>query len=128
MDETKGYGWVLFAAIMLFVAGTMAIINGSIAIWNGAAIDNLGADYVASNLSTWGWAALIMGILGVVAGFSVLRGGLYGIWFAVVVAALNMIVQLFWIPIVPFWALTIMLIDVLVIYNLVVYGRNFKTE
>jgi len=35
-------------------------------------------------------------------------------------------VQLFWIPIVPFWAITIIVIDILVIYTLAVYGRNFQ--
>ena len=30
--------------------------------------------------------------------------------------------QLTWIPIVPFWALFIMFLDILVIYGLAVYG------
>ena len=126
MDENKGAGWIVFAWIMLLIMGTMAIINGIIALTNGKAIDRMDPNYVVSNLTTWGWFALIMGILAIIAAFSVIRGGLFGIWFAIIIAGISMIVQLFWIPIVPFWALTIIVIDILVIYNLAVYGRNFK--
>jgi hypothetical protein len=126
MDENKGAGWIVFAWIMLLIMGTMAIINGIIALSNGAFFKAYGSAYITSNLTTWGWFALIMGILGIIAAFSVIRGGLFGIWFAIIIAGISMIVQLFWIPIVPFWALTIIVIDILVIYNLAVYGRNFK--
>lgn len=126
MDENKGAGWVVFAWIMLLIMGTMAVINGLIAITNGKAIDRMDANYVVSDLKTWGWIALILGVLAIIAAFSVIKGGLFGIWFAIIIAAISMIVQIFWIPIVPFWALTIIVIDILVIYNLAVYGRNFK--
>jgi hypothetical protein len=126
MGENKGAGWVVFAWIMLLIMGTMAIINGLIAITNGKAIDRMDANYVVSDLKTWGWIALILGVLAIIAAFSVIKGGLFGIWFAIIIAAVSMIVQIFWIPIVPFWALTIIVIDILVIYNLAVYGRNFK--
>lgn len=126
MDENKGAGWVVFAWIMLLIMGTMAVINGLIAITNGKAIDRMDANYVVSDLKTWGWIALILGVLAIIAAFSVIKGGLFGIWFAIIIAGISMIVQIFWIPIVPFWALTIIVIDILVIYNLAVYGRNFK--
>ena len=126
MENNKGAGWIVFAWIMLLIMGTMAIINGIVALTNSTFFHDVGAHYVGSNLTTWGWFALIMGVLGIAAAFSVIRGGLFGIWFAIFIAALSMIVQLFWIPIVPFWALTIIVIDILVIYNLAVYGRNFR--
>ena len=101
-------------------------INGFIALYNADAIEELGGVYVVGNLTTWGWIAIILGALGIAAAFSVIRGGTFGIWFGILAASVQMIVQLFWIPIVPFWALTIIVLDVLVIYNLAVYGKDFR--
>ena len=118
----QGAGWILFAWLMLFVAGVMSIIDGIVALTRSSFFEDYGAKYVASDLTTWGWAALIMGILMVVAAFSVMRGGSFGRWFGIIIAGVGVIVQLSWIPIVPFWALFIMLLDILVIYGLAVYG------
>ncbi|MEE4276042.1 MAG: hypothetical protein V2J16_09290 [Thermoleophilia bacterium] len=126
MDEGKGAGWIVFAWIMLLIQGTMAIINGFIALYDANVIEELGGVYVAGDLTTWGWIAIVLGVLGIAAAFSVIKGGTFGIWFAILVASVSMIVQLFWIPIVPFWALTIIVIDILVIYNLAVYGKDFQ--
>jgi hypothetical protein len=123
-----GEGWLLYSWIMLFIAGMFAIINGVVAIANANFFTAYGAQYVWTNLSAWGWFALIMGILAVVAAFSVMRGGEYGRWFGIVVAGIQLLVQIFWIPIVPFWALTVMLLDILVIYGLAVYGGKQGRE
>ena len=120
----KGDGWILYAWLMLLVAGIMGIIDGIIALSQSSFFTDYGAHYIAGNLTTWGWVALIMGILAVVAAFSVIRGGVFGQWFGITVACVSVIVQLTWIPIVPFWALFIMLLDILVIYGLAVYGGN----
>ena len=39
-------------------------------------------------------------------------------------AIVSLIVWLSWIPIYPFWALTVMVLDVLVIWALAVYGGD----
>ncbi len=118
----EGEGWIVYAWIMLIVAGSFAIIDGIVAIANSSFFTRYGAHYVYTNLSAWGWFELIMGIIAVAAAFSVMRGGEWGRWFGIIVASIQLLVQIFWIPIVPFWALTIIVLDMLVIYGLAVYG------
>ena len=118
----QGEGWILFAWLMLLVAGIMGVINGIIALSQSSFFHDYGAHYVASNLTTWGWVAIIMGIVTILAGASVWRGGQWGRWFGIIIAGIGVLVQLTWIPIVPFWALFIMFLDILVIYGLAVYG------
>lgn len=118
----EGEGWITFAWIMLIVAGTFAIIDGIIAISRSSFFTATGAHYVISNLNAWGWFQLIIGILAVLAAYSVIRGGAFGRWSGIILAGIQLLVQIGWIPITPFWALTIIVLDMLVIYALAVYG------
>ena len=43
-----------------------------------------------------------------------------------IVAALSLMANFMLIPLYPFWALTIMVVDALVIYALVVHGREVR--
>jgi hypothetical protein len=119
---SSGEGWIVYSWIMLLVAGTLAIIEGIVALSRSSFFTATGAHYVVSSLNTWGWVQLVVGIVAVLAGLSVVRGGAFGRWAGITVAAVSIVVQLFWVPIVPFWALTILFLDSLVIYGLAVYG------
>lgn len=118
----KGEGWVLFAWMMLLIAGVIGVIDGIVALSRSTFFDEVGAHYIASDVSLWGWIALIVGIVTICAAASVWRGGSFGRWAGILIAGINVLVQLAWIPIVPFWALFVMFLDVLVIYGLAVYG------
>ena len=80
MDETaRGTGWLLFAGIMLIVAGTLNII------WGIAAVDNAnffveGERYIFEDLNTMGWIVLVIGVIQVLAAFSIWAGGEFGRW------------------------------------------------
>ena len=120
--EDRGEGWILYSCIVLLVAGGLAILEGIVALSRSSFFTATGAHYVVSSLSTWGWVELIVGIVAVLAGLSVIRGGAFGRWAGILLAATSIFAQMFWVPIVPFWALTIMFLDALVIYGLAVYG------
>jgi hypothetical protein len=116
-----GYGLVLFAAILLFVLGCFNMIQGIAAIANSH-VFTPHAHYVFGNLTTWGWVTAILGALQFVAAAGVLAANQLFRWFAVVVIGLNTIDQMFFIPAYPFWALTIIAIDVVALYGLVAHG------
>ena len=118
----KGLGWIMFAWIMLLTAGVMNIINGIVALGNTSFWTDYGAVYVYGDLRTWGWILLIWGIVLCFAAASVWRGGGFGRWIGIFAAAINMFLQMLFIPAYPFWALFVMVLDVLVIYGLTVYG------
>ena len=123
----RGEGWILFSWIVLVVAGGLAILEGIVALSRASFFASVSSHYVASSLRTWGWVELIMGIVAVAAGIGVYRGGAFGRWAGIIVAAASMFAQMFWVPIVPIWALSVILVDVAVIYGLTVYGGSRAT-
>ena len=119
--QAAGAGWVLFAALMLGCAGALNIIDGIIALTNSKFFVG-DAEYVFSDLRTWGWIVLGFGIVQAVAALALVNRNQPARWFAIAVAAVNAVVQLTWIQAYPFWSLTVFALDILVIYGLAVYG------
>ena len=116
-----GRGWVVFAGVMILIAGVMNVIYGI------AAIDNSSfyigdARYVLSDLSTLGWIVLVVGTAQVFAAIGIWRGGQIGRWVGVVSAGANAILQLLFIASYPWLSLALLAMDVLVIYGLVAHG------
>ncbi len=124
----KGLGWIMFAWVMLLTAGIMNIIDGVVALGQTKFWTDYGAVYVYGDLRTWGWIVLIWGIVLCFAAASVWRGGGFGRWLGIFAAAINLFLQMFFLPAYPFWALTIMALDVLVIYGLTVYGGSAQED
>jgi hypothetical protein len=119
--DVTGGGWITFAAVMLGLGGTFAILEGILAIANSR-IYTAHQTFVFSNLNTWGWIVLILGISMVLAAFSLFGGSELARWFGVTVAGINAIGQLYYIPAYPFWSLAMFTVDLLIIYGLVAYG------
>jgi hypothetical protein len=119
--DRPGIGWVTFAAVMLGLSGLWNFIEGIAAISN-AHVYVANANYVFSDLNTWGWIVLVLGALQGFAAFAVLTGSEIGRWFGVAVAGVNAIGQLMFLPAYPLWALAMFSVDMLIIYGLAVYG------
>ena len=120
-DEPSGQGWVLFAAIMLGLVGMWNFFEGIAAI-AGAHVYVANANYVFSDLNTWGWLMTIIGVVTVIAAMTVLSGSEWARWFGIAVAGVNSIGQLMFIPAYPVWGLLMFAVDILVIYGLAAYG------
>jgi hypothetical protein len=121
-----GGGWILFAGIMLMLVGALNII------WGGAAIGNSSffaddARYILSDLNTWGWVTLILGVVQILAAFSIWHGNSFGRWFGIVTAGLSSIAALMSIPAYPLWSLAIFAVSILVIYGLATYGGQHRS-
>jgi hypothetical protein len=119
--EPEGYGWLLFAGIVLVIVAVLNMIYGIAAI-DGANFFVGGADFVISDLETWGWVTLIIGVVQLIAALSIWRGGQFGRWFGIGTAGLSSIAALLSIPAYPFWSLAIFAVDMLIIYGLAAYG------
>lgn len=122
-DEERGFGWLLFAATMLGLAGVLSVIDGIVAL-SRSRFYTPNSSYVFTDLRTWGWITLIVGVLLIIAAMGVFSGSGFARWFGIFMAGLNAI-ALFGSPTAtnyPYWALIIFALDVLVIYALAVYG------
>jgi hypothetical protein len=121
--EGRGLGLVMFAAIVLLVLGFFNMIYGIAAIANSH-VFTANAHYVIGDLRAWGWITLILSVLQLVAAAGILAGNQLARWFAVAVVGLNAIDMMFFIPAYPFWALTIIAVDVVALYGLCAYGSR----
>ena len=120
-DEARGQGWIVFASVMLAIAGIWNVIDGLLAVGDSKVYGAVNT-YVFSDLRTWGWIVMGLGLLQILAAFGVLSGSEAARWFGIAAAGLNAIGQLGFMPVYPFWALTMFALDVMIIYALAVYG------
>ena len=125
--EGRGLGLVMFAAIVLLVLGFFNMIYGIAAIANSH-VFTANAHYVIGDLRAWGWITLIISVLQLVAAAGILAGNQLARWFAVAVVGLNAIDMMFFIPAYPFWALTIIAMDVVALYGLCAYASRQNLE
>jgi ABC-type transport system involved in multi-copper enzyme maturation permease subunit len=119
--EPQGLGWVAFSAIMLAVVGVWGIIEGILAI-SSSKVFVASATFVFSGLNTWGWIVLLLGVLCVVAAFSLMTGSEVARWFGITVAGVNAIGQLMFVDAYPWWAMAMFAVDILIIYGLAAYA------
>ena len=123
MDETRGVGRAIFAAVLLMVGGVLNIFWGIAAIGNSHFFVH-NQKYVFSNLKGWGWITLILGILEILASISLFGGGSYGRYFGVVVGSLAAIGALLSIPAYPLWSIAIFALSLWIVHGLLVFGDS----
>ena len=115
--EDRVTGWWVFAGTLLLIAGVLNVIWGIAAIGD-AKFFIANQKYIISSLHTWGWVTLILGVIELIAGFSLFSGGGFGRWVGMFAAALASISALLSIPAYPFWSLCIFALAIIVLYEL----------
>jgi hypothetical protein len=126
MDDVRGAGWLMFAGIMIFLVAVLNVIYGIAAI-DGSKFFIEDEKFILSDLNTWGWIVLVIGVLQLVAAFSIWAGGEYGRWIGVITAGVSAIGALLALPGYPFWSLAVFALDILIIYGLTTYGGRQTT-
>lgn len=117
-EERVLSGWWVFAGVLLIVAGVLNIVYGIAAI-DDARFFTAHGEFMISNLHTWGWVLLIVGVVELVAAFSLFAAGEFGRWFGVLVGSLNAIGALLAIPAYPLWSLAIFALSIIIVYKLI---------
>ena len=126
-EMTGWVGWSFFAAVVLILVGAMDIITGFIALFDDNYVVATGrGGLFVFDATGWGFTVLIIGAALVLAGFSILKGSLYGRVIGVIAAGLSAIAHISTMRVYPIWSLTIIAICVLVIYALTVHGDELK--
>ena len=119
----RGEGWIMFAAIVLAIAGIMRIFD---AIWalrdHGVLPEISRAAIFGHSLKTYGWVCLAAATVLILCAFLVLSGSQVGRWVGIVADAIGRISAIWWMPFYPIWSLTYIAMGVLVIYALAAYG------
>ncbi len=119
--STKGMlssGVTGFAAIMLMAVGCFQILQGIAAIANDELFVT-GGDYLFSfDTTAWGWFHLVLGLLGVGIGIAILTRTTVGLMAGIALAFVNLVAEFAFLPHYPFWALTLIGFNVVVIWAL----------
>ncbi len=125
----RNAGWVRFASLVLALIGVFQIVTGLSALTRRETFlvpeDRLllEVDYAA-----WGWLYLVLGAVALAAAVGVHRrlpwARIVGICLAVLSAASN----LAFLPVRPFTAATIIILNVLAIYGITVHGDRTGTH
>jgi hypothetical protein len=123
-------GWKMFAGIMLLVVGFLNAFDGLVAITQANYIrrNTGGVLPITNNVKTWGWIALIIGVIIILAAFGVLSGATWARIVGIFVASVNLVFQFAYLGHYPFWSFTVIVIDILIIYGLAAHGGREYEE
>ncbi len=122
-DRTDGEGWLLFAGVVLMVAGVMRFFD---AIWawtyNGALPNNLQQALLGHSLTTYGWVWLFIAIILFGSGAAVMVRSQFARWIGIIAGGIGAVSAIWWMPYYPVWSLVYIFIGILVIYALAAHG------
>ena len=103
---------------MLLIVGTLNVIYGLAGIINDEVVKNTGQGVLILDFTVWGVALLILGSIQVLTGYGLFGGATWARGFGIVFASISAIAQIGVFSAFPLLSMTIVLLDVLVIYYL----------
>lgn len=127
-DRPSGWaGWVVFSGVMLLMLGSFQIVQGLVALLDdGFYLVRSDGLVVDVDFDTWGWVHIVIGALGVLIGLGLLTGNLAARVAGVCIAFVSALVNLAFITAYPIWSVIVIVLDVIVIFAIVVHGRELK--
>lgn len=121
-------GWITFAGVLMIVDGIFEILSGLVALFKPSLYVTTANQLLVLNYNQWGWTHLIIGAFLIISSYALLTGRLWGRIVAITLATLNAIANFAFISAYPFWSITMIVLDVLIIYGVATYGREQQTE
>lgn len=119
---TAWTGWIAFAGWMMLLIAGIDFFEGLIAVIRDQYYVLTPSQIIVFDLTTWGWIMMIWGVILGMAGFGLLSRASWARWFTIVACSLNVLLQLGFVGSsqYPLWALTVLTLNVVVIYALIV--------
>jgi hypothetical protein len=120
----RGHGRVVFAGMLLLIAGTINILYGIGALDDANVFVN-DDRFILTNLNTLGWVLLVLGLIQLTGGFSLIAGHAYGRVLGIFAGSLGAIGALLSIGgAYPWWSLAVFALCVYVIHGIMVFGEE----
>ena len=129
-DERTGWaGWVVFGGVMLIMMGAFQVTMGLVALFNDGfyAVRSDGL-VVNVDYNTWGWIHIVIGLVGVLVGVGLMAGNMAARIAGVVIAFLSALANLAFTSAYPVWSALVIVLDIIVIYAIIVHGRELKSS
>jgi len=122
-------GWAYFGALVMALMWLFWTVLGLVALFDdGFYLVRPNGLVVDVNYNAWGWTHLLIGIVAVLAGIGLVAGNMLARIVGVAAAFVSALVNLAFISAYPLWSSLVILLDVIVIYAIVVHGRELKDD
>jgi hypothetical protein len=123
-------GWIGFAAIVMLILAGIDVIQGLIALFEDEYYVVSRSGFLAVDLTAWGWALLIWGLLLALAGLGLLAARGWARWFTIILVSLNIFAQLGFLgnSQYPLWSLTALALNIVVLYALTARWKESAAE
>lgn len=125
-EVTGWIGWAFFAGFLMLLAGIFQTIAGFVALFNKDVFIVNQNNLVVFNYNEWGWIHIVIGVVLILSAVSLFRGGLWGRIIGVTLASLSAIANFVFIASFPLWSITIIVLDILIIYAIAVHGSELR--
>ncbi|MGH3452844.1 MAG: DUF7144 family membrane protein [Nocardioidaceae bacterium] len=129
LESTGWTGWIAFAGMMMVLLGSFHAFQGLLALLDDG-FYAVGDDGLAVHVdyTTWGWVHLVLGAIIALAGISLFAGRMWARIVAVFAALVSALVNAAFLPAFPVWSTIMIAIDILVIWAVMVHGREMKSD
>jgi hypothetical protein len=128
-EPTAWTGWVVFGAMMMIMLGCFQVIAGLVALFDkGYYLVGQNGLVVHVNYTTWGWVHLIVGLVALAAGAGLFRGAMWARVLGIIVAIISAVVNFAFIAAYPVWGITMITLDVVIIYAIAAHGREMQAR
>lgn len=127
-DVSGWVGWQYFAASLMMLAGVFQFIAGLVALFKDQVFLVAPNNLVLLDYTQWGWVHVIIGVVLFLTSFSLFAGNMWGRTVGVLLASLSAIANFAFIQAYPWWSLTVIILDVLIIYAIAVHGGEVKED
>jgi hypothetical protein len=129
VTKTGWTGWVIFAGVILLISGIFSIVQGIVAVVgpNSYYVVTEGSLFLF-DVAGWGWWNIIIGVLLSLTAVALIAGQTWARIVAVILVIISAIGQLLLIPAQPWWSIIVIAIEILVIYALIVHGRELRED
>lgn len=118
------FGWMIWAAVWMWMLGFFHALAGFAALVEDEILLATPNYIYALDLTTWGWLHLALGVLVLIAGFSIFNGSVWARTVGVILAVISTVANFAWLPYYPIWSLVMITANVFVIWALTVHGRD----
>jgi hypothetical protein len=126
-EPTGWVGWIVFAAVMMIMLGVLHAIEGFVALFKDTYyLVHPSGLVLTFDYTAWGWVQIIAGLLVAGAGAALFSGRMWARVVGIGVVLLSLLANFTFINAYPIWSTVMIAVDVLVIYALVVHGREMK--
>lgn len=121
-------GVTVLAGTLMIMIGVFHAFQGIVALLNDTFYIVLPEYVLTFDITTWGWVHLILGVIVALAGGALFRGAVWARTVAVIMACVSMILNFVWMPFYPLWSLTIIALDIFIIWAVTLHGRDIVAD